>query len=1040
MIAVSTAYPGTNPEDIDSLISDKIYREIKDIKGIDKIQTSSSLGFSSIAITLKSDADSKDVLDNVRNNINRIQLPVDAKTPVITEIETNTNQVFSAYIYSKNPDVSKAFLIDRAIELQHELEKLPWIEKVNLADQSMANSSVSMTQWGNDTLYDVDVIVPRERLNALWLTLGGIANTVRSYNLDQPIGNFSLWDKNYDYRIEGKNIRSFDFLDTPISLPSGTSIRLGDIATIERNYKNDTKNYLIVGTGWMAYSYAAITINKTDAASIFAASDVAKMKIESLFQTEKFKGLAFMYGNDMADLIRDDYKELFREAVITLMLVFVAMYLFVGFKDSVFATLTLPLAFLATFLMLYYGGYSLNFLTNFSFILSFGIAVDTIIVIVQAASAKLRIGYNPRSAIMLALREYAVPIIVWVSTTIVVFIPMMTLPGMMGKFLANIPITIFWVLASGLLLAITVNSALYLLFVRKKEDYIENETTLEYADAMERELLELEREWKERIKEESAPIRTRIIHNVTEWYKQVLRNFLEHTHLRRLSIILPVGFFFFWLFFLSPIVGFELFPGDDNNVTMFTIEGPVGLKTESMEKMLGDWSQYFSWNPETKYVSASINGNTVSITIQLTKKWDRKDKWERDVFALEKDLMQKLTKLESQGFKVTSNIIKGGPPGGKAVGLKLIAEKAEYLPTLIQVSKEFRDHLKSIPGTKNVGTSSADTPGQFIFTLKKDLLANYGITPSIIYSQLSQNMNGVTIGTVEDNGDDMNVVVKTDTFLSGALMEDVMNISFNMGNSTYRIGDFVDMNIQNAVAVIKREDGKVQITVDANLESGMDTVAVQNQFEQFATSYNFPKGISYSKWGENEANKELIVAVFSAFFIAIMVIFAILTLQFNSFSQPAIILYSVVMSLPFVMIGLILTENRFSLPFGIGFIAFTGIAVNHGIILISAINENLEKGMKGITALVEAWSSRLEPMTLTTLTTALGMLPISLKDRFWSGMGFTIIFGIIAASALTLFVVKGIYYEIYISEHEWLWNKIKRKFSERISRRKVKKN
>lgn len=145
----------------------------------------------------------------------------------------------------------------------------------------------------------------------------------------------------------------------------------------------------------------------------------------------------------MADLIQDDYKELFKEALTTLVLVFIAMYLFVGFKDSVFATITLPLAFLATFLMLYYGGYSLNFLTNFSFILSFGIAVDTIIVIVQAASAKIRIGYDPRSAIMLALREYAVPIIAGVSTTIVVFIPMMVLPGMMGKFLANIPITIF---------------------------------------------------------------------------------------------------------------------------------------------------------------------------------------------------------------------------------------------------------------------------------------------------------------------------------------------------------------------------------------------------------------------------------------------------------------------------------------------------------------------------------------------------------------------------------------------------------------------
>lgn len=145
-----------------------------------------------------------------------------------------------------------------------------------------------------------------------------------------------------------------------------------------------------------------------------------------------------------------------------------------------------------------------------------------------------------------------------------------------------------------------------------------------------------------------------------------------------------------------------------------------------------------------------------------------------------------------------------------------------------------------------------------------------------------------------------------------------------------------------------------------------------------------------------------------------MVIFAILTFQFNSFLQPVVILYSVIMSLPFVMIGLILTGNHFSLPFGIGFIAFTGIAVNHGIILISAINENFQKGMSGITALVEAGSSRLEPMTLTTLTTALGMIPIAMKDRFWSGMGFTIIFGIIAASALTLFVIKGIYYEIYV--------------------------
>jgi multidrug efflux pump subunit AcrB len=134
-----------------------------------------------------------------------------------------------------------------------------------------------------------------------------------------------------------------------------------------------------------------LTVNKTESAGIFKASNAAKAVVEETFKNAEFKDFAYMYGVDLADNIRDDYDELFREAVTTLVLVFVAMYLFVGFKDSLFASVTLPLAFLATFILLYYGGYTMNFLTNFSLILSFGIAIDTIIVIVQGASAKIRV-------------------------------------------------------------------------------------------------------------------------------------------------------------------------------------------------------------------------------------------------------------------------------------------------------------------------------------------------------------------------------------------------------------------------------------------------------------------------------------------------------------------------------------------------------------------------------------------------------------------------------------------------------------------------
>lgn len=251
-----------------------------------------------------------------------------------------------------------------------------------------------------------------------------------------------------------------------------------------------------------------------------------------------------------------------------------------------------------------------------------------------------------------------------------------------------------------------------------------------------------------------------------------------------------------------------------------------------------------------------------------------------------------------------------------------------------------------MPGTKNAGRSSEDTPGQFIFSLKKDLLSEYGINPALIYTQINQTVNGIVVGSIEDNNEDMDIKIRSSKFGDDVKMDDILSIPITIGTSTYLVRDFVDTTITNSTAIVSRADGKIQITVDANLETGLDTVSNQAKIIAFADSYQFPKNISYENGGENESNSELITAVLSAFFIAVIVIFAILTLQFNSFSQPVIVLYSVIMSLPFVMVGLLLTGNKFSLPFGIGFIAFTGIAVNHGIILIAAINENLKKGME----------------------------------------------------------------------------------------------
>lgn len=1015
MINIVTIYTWTNPNDMDSLITEKLYKEVKDIKWIDKITSTSSLWVSNILLTLKTWVDTKDVLNEVRNNVNRVALPTDAKTPVITDIDTDTKQVFSVYIYPKNKYTSKELIIERATKVRDNIEKLSSIESVNFANWSLrADQSARPTNWNE---YDIEIIVTPEKLKTSWLSIDSISSTIRSWNKDIPIWNFSVGDKKYDFRIEWKYNDAIKVLEIPLQLKNGKFIKLWDIATIERVYKD--KDISLIGFENIdSYPYISLVVNKVEWSSIFWVSNDVKIIVEDMFKTPEFSDYSYVYGNDIADAIIDDYKELMKEALITLILVFISMYLFVWFKDSLFASVTLPLAFFTTFITLYLLWYTLNFLTNFSLILSFWIAIDTIIVIVQAASAKIRIWYSAETAIMLALREYSTPIIAWVMTTIVAFIPMIFLPWIMGKFLSYIPITIFWVLAFWLILALTVNSALYLLFVKKQKKYVHDDTTLEYATEDEKELLILEREWKIEMNFSNTSLRIKIIHKTVLAYKRVLSKFLMNKFLRRLSIWIPVVLLILSFIFLAPAVWFNLFPSTDEDYMTVTIEWENWLRTEKMYESIQDISKYLSKYKEIKYYTTQVSNNNVIIQVQLHKKKIRDENWQMSVFDIEKKLTKDLEIYEKKWLKVVAEALKWWPPWWKAVWLKLVADKSEQLNQLIDISRDFESNLKTINWVKNVSVSSKDTPGQFIFTLNKDTLWTYNIPPSIVYGYIMQMMNWVNVWSIEDDWTDMDMIIKQSNFRDIINVDDILNSTFTYMWKTYQVWNFANYSPSNSIASISREDWKIVIVVEADVEKWVDTISTQAKYEEFANNYEFPLGISYIRGWENEENKELIVAVFSSFFIAILIIFAILTLQFNSYSQPLIILYSVIMSLPVVMIGLLITWNSFSLPFGIGFIAFTWIAVNHWIILIDAINQNLKKWMNSFTALVEAWSSRLEPMTLTTFTTVFWIIPVTLQNEVWEWMGTTIIFGIISASFLTLFVLKGIYYEIYLKNND----------------------
>jgi HAE1 family hydrophobic/amphiphilic exporter-1 len=231
-----------------------------------------------------------------------------------------------------------------------------------------------------------------------------------------------------------------------------------------------------------------------------------------------------------------------------------------------------------------------------------------------------------------------------------------------------------------------------------------------------------------------------------------------------------------------------------------------------------------------------------------------------------------------------------------------------------------------------------------------------------------------------------------------------------------RVWDFATYHFTKAVSSINREKWNISITVESDLVAGTLPTDIQPRLIEYAKNYVYPDGISYTAWWENEENKDLIIATFKSLFIAIFLIFSILVFQFNSYGQPAIVLYSVILALLWVNIGLFVTGNPYSMPFMIWFIALVWVVVNDAIILIDRINKNLSKGIDNLHSVVSAGKSRLQPIIVTTLTTMFWILPLAMQDEFWAWLGYTVVFWLFAGSSMTLFVIPSLYYEVFLRE------------------------
>ncbi|PID87704.1 hypothetical protein CSB07_00070 [Candidatus Gracilibacteria bacterium] len=1020
LISIKTPYIGVNPIDIDRSITEKIEKEIKDIDGIKKIKSSSSVGFSSVIAELDNGVISRDVISDIREAIDNISLPEDAETPLISEISSSNELMFEVLLYGNRNKFDNFSLNSKAKKLQSLLEGKYGIVSINIGSADLKlRGGIS-----DESDYELKVLLSKQKLESLGLNIGNISNIIRSNNKNTPIGNYIVGDLKYDFRFDGE-LANIEELKNIVIRGNGESfVKLGDIAEFKKEYKTDkTINYLGF-YNQKDYNYISLVFNKEKGGSVFKTSKKAKEKLQEIIKNDKdFFGLELKYIKDMSELIKDDYKNLGSTAVTTIILVFITILLFVGFRESLIASFLLPLSFLITFIVLDILGLSLNFLTNFSLVLTLGIAIDTIIVIIEGASERLKLGYSRLNSILLAVYDLKAPLISGTLTTLSAFLPLMFLPGIMGKFLSYIPITVFSTLLAALILSLTVSSTLFLKLSRKQKTFHINESFENMLSEKEREYLAKDRQGKAKKTKNTLNIRERFLDFLGRRYFKLLLKMINSFRARLLSVILPIIFLLITFVLLSPKIGFTLFPATDEGVMDVFIKAKTGTDNSSLEKYVKVINNSLSSYPEVKVFKVSIRGNTIDLYIELFDKLERKEKSMRSLFEIERLVADDLKVLKSEGLKVEVETLKNGPPGVKAVGIKLIASNNKYLDTLKQVSDDFEEYLRGIPGTKNVSTSSEDNPGQFVFKFDKSKLDFVGLVPDDILREVFAYTSGLKAGSIKSEYEDNNIKLLVSDFDKNLSPDDINNLVITTKIGKIRVGDFADYKFMKSLSMINREDGKIIISVEADNTKDFLPSEIQPKLVEFAKNYNYPKGISFEAGGENEENNDLIISTIKSFFIALFLIFTILVFQFNSYSKPIIILYSVVLALLGVNIGLYLTGNPYSMPFGIGFIALTGVVVNDAIILVDRINKNvdrLERHKKDtlkkdyLIAVSSAGKSRLQPIIVTTLTTIFGVLPLAMQDEFWAGLGFTIIFGLFAGSFMTLFIIPSLYYQLFL--------------------------
>ena len=994
ILAIETLFHGASPTETEKLITNPLELALKEVIGIKKLTSTSVEGRSYIVLEL--DPDQTTVVEakqDVQEVIDRFdRFPEDAEDPVVTSMESKNRPVIKLLIGGTD-DISTLKLRDTAKSIQREIEKL--------------NGVAAVKPYGIGEL-EIRVEAFPHKLSLYQLTLADIVKAISAQNQAIPGGTIEQNTSNGKREILIRTVSEYedvkDIENTVIrSNDLVNAIHIKDVAKVSYGLAEPVTIYR--GNGRPGIYLTVIKKENSDAIKLV---DTIKQKTEDL-KPGFTDDIAITFVDDLSYFIRRRLKVLVNNLSIGLGLVFIILSLFFPLRIAFLTAIGIPFSFLGTLVFFHATGISLNLLTMMGLIIVLGMLVDDAIVVIENTMRYIEKGYQSKEAAIKATCQIWQPVTAAVSTTVVVFLPLMFMSGIFGKFIALLPLGVL----SGLVLSLF--ECFFILphhtsFLTRKYAKALNSPPNIDADPPQKKVPQKQKK--------------QIYQKVDDLWKKFFLVLYERAlklslKLRYLVVFLALAFFVATGFLFHERMKFILFPSTGVESFMVKIQAPIGTPLEDTVELMRPLEKIIATLDSTEmkdYITkGGIHQASASdpdfkrgshlglIMVYLTSELER----DRTATEIIDDLRKKTG--HPPGIEVISFEKRGsGPKTGPPVSIGVRGDEYTQIMAAVDGLKEFLANIKGVSEIRD--THDVGKEELHVKVLQKEALAAQLASIDIGMS-VRAAFEGIEATYIQKVDEEIAVrVTWPEQFKSSTQTVRRLKIPNAMGN-LIPITSVVDFDTYQGISTFKHEANERQVEVRGDVNTKVTTsMNVNNQVREALPTLRekFPL-VNFFFGGEDQDTQESLASLKRAFIVAIFGIFLILVLTFQKLSQALLVLFvTVPLGITSVVWAFYFHDKPLSFMGCLGMIALSGVIVNNSIVFTSFVNESREKGLDKIQSILEAGKARLRPIFLTTFTTVAGILPTAYGlgglDRFVVPIALALGWGMLCGSFLTTLI------------------------------------